>query len=262
MPCWVRRESRTKPKPKQGLTQKGNGEETTLSGGYPRPVLSPSPPTWSRTGSGSGSGSEHTHLCPLPSARQRAEQTTQWAQGSRQWGCQGSPQWGLASSLSISPPREGLACSPKPSTEPRAVLGGGLGRPGSLAGPTAGPFSAPGSFQGVVVRGPRLGAPSQPARGCTPTGPLSPGLVMGPQGWVASWATGLQGPSPVAPFLPFTHQPRWRARHFQNMRPPSERDTQGSRWRHALSWMRGGLGRSGEGPSPRSGLQGRKIGET
>lgn len=38
----------------------------------------------------------------------------------------------------------------------------------------------------------------------------------------------------------------------------SERDTQGSRWRHALSWMRGGLGRSGEGPSPRSGLQGRK----
>lgn len=38
----------------------------------------------------------------------------------------------------------------------------------------------------------------------------------------------------------------------------SERDTQGSHWRHALSWMQGGLGRSGEGPSPRSGLQGRK----
>lgn len=67
VPCWVRRESRTKPKPKQGLTQKGNGEETTLSGGYPRPVLSPSPPTWSRTGSGSGSGSEHTHLCQTAS---------------------------------------------------------------------------------------------------------------------------------------------------------------------------------------------------
>lgn len=32
-------------------------------GGDPRPVLSPSPLTWSRTGS--GSGSEHTHLCPL-----------------------------------------------------------------------------------------------------------------------------------------------------------------------------------------------------
>lgn len=59
------------PNPKQVLTQKGNGEETTLSGGYPQPVLSPSPPTWSRTGS--GSGSEHTHLCPLLSERQQVE---------------------------------------------------------------------------------------------------------------------------------------------------------------------------------------------
>lgn len=109
--------------------------------------------------------------------------------------------------------------------------------------------------KGVIVRGPRSGAASRPTRGCTPSGPLSPGLAMGPQGWVASWATGLQGPSPVTPFfLPFTALSEPEA---------SERGTQGSPCRHALSWVRGGPGSQERVRVPgRSGLQGGSIGET
>lgn len=60
---------------------------------------------------------------PLPSAPRKTAsgQTNPWAQGSRPWGCQGPPQWRLASSVSVSPPCEGLACSPQPSTEPQGV---------------------------------------------------------------------------------------------------------------------------------------------
>lgn len=135
--CW---ESRTNPNPGQVLTQKGNGEATTLSGGYPQPVLSPSPPAWSRTGS--GSGSEHTHLCPLLSERQRAEQTTQWAQGSRQWGIQVHPSgdW-----LPVCPSHHHVKVSPAAPNPPRSH--GWFGR---QIGPTwvhtAGPFTTSGSF--------------------------------------------------------------------------------------------------------------------
>lgn len=137
----------------------GTPEETTLSGGYPRPVLSPSPPAWSRTGSGSGPGSETltSALCSPKDSERNRQLNGHRAQTV---GCPGSPQWGPASSLSVSPPCEGLACSPNPPRSHR-WFGKQTESPGVHLGQDRGTVYCVGFLPGqdVVARGPRPGAP-------------------------------------------------------------------------------------------------------
>lgn len=116
VPCWGMQGKQNQIQtPSKTSHRRETEKKQPFLGGDPRPVLSPSLLTWSRTGSGLGPGSEHTHLCP-----ERNRQLS--GHRAPDNGCvKVQPQLGLDFSPSVSPRCEGLACSPKPSTEPLVV---------------------------------------------------------------------------------------------------------------------------------------------